>query len=75
MIRLFIIFTIVFILIVLIRELRKYFARDRKEQELKDTFIEGDLIDIELEIAEEKARQADVRSEMKELNSNNNKGS
>jgi hypothetical protein len=58
-----------------VRELRRYFTRDQKEQELRETFIEGELVDIELEIAEEKARQDDVRSELDELDSekNNNK--
>jgi hypothetical protein len=55
-----------------VRGLKKYFMRDQKEEELRETFIEGDLVDIELEIAEEKARQKDVRSEMDELRSENN---
>jgi hypothetical protein len=56
---------------VFVRELRKYFARDKKEQELHETFIEGDLVDIELEITEEKLRQKDVRSETDELKTEN----
>jgi len=67
MIRLLILFTTVFLLVVFVRELRKYFSRDKKERELRDTFIEGDLVDIELEIAEEKERQKSVRSEVDEL--------
>jgi hypothetical protein len=55
-----------------VRELRRYFTRDKKEQELRETFIEGELVDIELEIAEEKARQDDVRSELDELDSEKN---
>lgn len=79
MVRLFILLTLVFLLTLFVRELRKYFTRDQKEKELRETFIEGDLVDIELEIAEEKARQEDVRSETDELKSekttikNNNK--
>jgi hypothetical protein len=55
-----------------VRELRRYLTRDKKEEELRETFIEGDLVDIELEIAEEKARQENVRSEMNEIKSENN---
>lgn len=75
MFRLFILLTLVFFLFMFVRELRRYFARDQKEQELRETFIEGDLVDIELEIAEEKVRQEGVRSEVHELKSekNNNK--
>lgn len=72
MFRLFILLTIVFILVLFVRELRKYFTRDKKEQELRQTFIEGDLVDIELEITEEKLRQKEVRSETDELKSENN---
>lgn len=54
-------------LVVFIRELRKYFARDQKEKELDETLIEGDVVDIERDIAEEKARQEDVRTETDEL--------
>lgn len=71
MIRLFILFTLIFLLVVFVRELRKYFARDTKEEELRDTFIKGDLADIELEIAEEKARQEEVRIATDELKSEN----
>jgi hypothetical protein len=77
MVRLFILLTLVFLLVLFVRELRKYFTRDKKEEELRDTFIEGDLADIELEIAEEKVRQENVRTEMDGLKSegsnNNNK--
>lgn len=71
MIRLFILLITVFLLAIFVRELRKYFSRDKKEQELHETFIEGDLVDIELEIAEEKLRQKDIRSELGELESEN----
>lgn len=75
MLRIFILLTLIFFLFMFVRELRRYFTRDQKEQELRETFIEGELVDIELEIAEEKARQDDVRSELDELDSekNNNK--
>ncbi|MBL4671731.1 MAG: hypothetical protein JKX81_05685 [Arenicella sp.] len=75
MLRLFILLTLVFFLAMFVRELRRYFTRDQKEEELRETFIEGDLVDIELEIAEEKARQEDVRSEMDELKSKKNNNS
>lgn len=67
--RLFILIVLVFLLVLFVLELRKYFTRDQKEEELRDTIIEGDLADIELEIAEEKARQKDVRKETDELKS------
>jgi hypothetical protein len=69
MFRLFILLTLIFLAALLVRELRRYFTRDQKEDELRETFIEGDLVDIELEIAEEKARQQSVRSETDELKS------
>jgi hypothetical protein len=72
MLRLFILLTLIFFLFMFVRELRRYFTRDKKEQELRETFIEGELVDIELEIAEEKARQDDVRSELDELDSEKN---
>lgn len=72
MLRLFILLTLIFFLFMFVRELRRYFTRDQKEQELRETFIEGGLVDIELEIAEEKARQDDVRSELDELDSEKN---
>ena len=72
MFRLFILLTLIFLAALLVRELRKYFTRDQKEEELRETFIEGDLVDIELEIAEEKARQKNVRSETDELKSESN---
>lgn len=72
MLRLFILLTLIFFLFMFVRELRRYFTRDKKEQELRETFIEGGLVDIELEIAEEKARQDDVRSELDELDSEKN---
>lgn len=71
MFRLFIVLTLMFLAFLLVRELKRYFTRDQKEEELRETFIEGDLVDIELEIAEEKARQEDVRSETDELKSEN----
>ncbi len=73
MVKLFILLTLIFLLFVFIRQLRKYFTRDDKEEELRDTFIEGDLADIELEIAEEKARQEDVRAATNELKPENHK--
>lgn len=73
MVRLFIVLALVFVFTLLVRELKRYFARDKKEEELRETFIQGDLVDIEFEIAEEKARQECVRSEIKGLKSVNNK--
>ena len=72
MFKLFILITLVFISILIVRELRKYSTRYQKEEELRDIFIKGDLTDIELEIAEEKTRQEDVRAAMNDLKSENN---
>jgi hypothetical protein len=72
MVKLLILLTLVFISVLFVRELKKYFTRDKKEQELRDTFIEGDLADIELEIAAEKVRQEDVRAATHELKAENN---
>jgi hypothetical protein len=71
-IKLFIVITLFFLSFLIVRELRKYFTRDQKKEELRDTFIKGDLTDIELEITEEKARQQDVRAAMNDLKSENN---
>ncbi|MFT7389584.1 MAG: hypothetical protein ACI8VC_002853 [Candidatus Endobugula sp.] len=71
MVRLFILLTLLFLMFLIVRELKKYFTRDQKEEELRDTFIEGDLADIELEITEEKSRQESVRTETDELRSEN----
>lgn len=73
MIRLMLILTLVFILLAFIWELRRYLRRDAKLEELKDTVIEGDIIDLEKEIATERGRQEDVFSEIKDINSRSNK--
>lgn len=70
MARLLIMLALIFILALFIRELKRYFIRDQKEETLKDTFIEGDLVDLEYDIAEEKARQEKVRLNTQELKKN-----
>ena len=56
-------------------QLMKYLNRDKKLEELEAVRLESDLIDIDKEIAEEKAHQHGVSSEIEEINSqaNNNK--
>lgn len=71
MFKLFILLTLIFLLILFVRELKRYLTTEKKEEELRKTFTEGDLVDIELEIAEEKSRQEKVRSKMNELKSKN----
>ncbi|MFQ3324782.1 MAG: preprotein translocase subunit YajC [Pseudomonadales bacterium] len=54
MFKLFILIMLFFLSVLIVRELRKYFTRDQKEEKLRDTLIKGDLVDIELEITGEK---------------------
>lgn len=68
MFRLLLVFAIVVLLVAFVRQLRNYLARDRKIDELRSVELEGDLVDIDLEIAHEKARQKDVTQEIDETN-------
>lgn len=47
-------------------------TRDKKLEELRGIELEGDLVDIDKEIAEEKSRQQDVVSEIQDIDSQNN---
>ena len=73
MIRLILLCTLCFLLIVFIRELRRYFARDSKNEELSDVIIEGELVDIDKKIASVKARNRTVKSEIDDFNENEEK--
>ncbi|MFT5612276.1 MAG: hypothetical protein ACI9LU_002786 [Polaribacter sp.] len=68
MFRLLIVFAIVVLLVAFVRQLKNYLARDRKIDELRNVELQGDLVDIDLEIAHEKARQKDVNTEIDETN-------
>jgi len=73
MIRLILLCALCFILFVFIREIRRYFARETKNEELTDVIIEGELVDIDKKIASVKARNQTVKSELDELNENEEK--
>ena len=73
MIRLILLCTLCYLLIVFIRELRRYFARESKNEELSDVIIEGELVDIDKKIASVKARNRTVKSEINDINENEEK--
>ncbi|MBQ0712166.1 MAG: hypothetical protein KBT53_04325 [Porticoccus sp.] len=72
MIRLLLLLAVIFLLVMFIWRLKDYLTRDNKVDELREVKLEGDLIDIDKEIAEEKLRQQDVSSEINDINSKNN---
>ena len=69
MIRLFLLVVVATLLWLLIVEAKRYMARDRKLEEYKDTIVDGELADIELDIATEKVRQKDVYNKVKDIKS------
>lgn len=75
MIRLLLVLGAIFLLVMFLWRLKDYLTRDNKVDELREVKLEGDLIDIDKEIAEEKLRQQGVSSEINDINSKNNKGS
>ena len=74
MIRLFLLIAVVVLLVLVGREARRYFVRDRKLEEYKDTVIDGEIADIELDIAMEEHRKNGVKQATNDINSNNKKG-
>lgn len=68
MIRLFLLLTIILVLILFVLELKKYLTRDTKLEEFREVKIHGDVIDINNDIAVEKARQKDVNAKTKKIN-------
>lgn len=64
MIKLFLISALIFLLVAFVMQLRKYLARNDKADELKELKLQGDLIDIDKAIAEERARQQAVTEEI-----------
>lgn len=69
MIRLLLLLAVIFLLVMFIWRLKDYLTRDNKVDELREVKLEGDLIDIDKEIAEEKLRQQDVSSEINDIKS------
>ena len=69
MIRLFLLLTIILVLIIFVFELKKYLTRDIKLEEFREVKIHGDVIDINKDIAVEKARQKEVNAKTKKINS------
>jgi hypothetical protein len=75
MIRLLLLLGAIFLLVMFLWRLKDYLSRDNKVDELREVKLEGDLIDSDKELAEEKLRQQGVTSEINDINSKNNKGS
>lgn len=73
MMRLFLLLAVIFLLGIFIWLLKNYLARDKKIDELRKVELESDLMDIDRDIAKEKAHQQNVSSEIDELNSVINK--
>ena len=71
MARLFLLLVIIFLLVVFIWQLKNYLTRESKEDELREARLEGNLIDIDKEIAQEKVRQKEVSSEIENMRSTN----
>lgn len=71
MLRLFIVISIICLILIFIQQLKAYMARDKKIQELNETKLKGELIDIDKQIAEETSRQHEVSSEIEEIQSEN----
>ena len=70
MIRLFLLLIIISLVGAVVRELKKYFTRDEKIDELHGVIIEGEVVDIDMEIAKEKARQNRINSNIVDIRSN-----
>ena len=73
MTRLFLVLGIILLLTAFIWMLKNHLARDNKIDELRKVELESDLMDMDKDIAKEKAHQQNVSSEIEELNSANNK--
>ena len=69
MFRLFLLLVIILLLVVFVTQLKNYLTRENKVNELRGIELDGDLIDIDKDIAEEKSRQQDVASEITNINS------
>lgn len=69
MIRILIILGILFLLGVFIHQLRNHLARDKKREELEESRLKTDMMDIDKEIAKEDALQKDIAEEIDEIKS------
>ncbi len=69
MLRLFIVISFICLILIFIKQLKAYMARDTKLQELEDTKLKSELIDIDKKIAEEQSRQKQVSSEIENIKS------
>lgn len=69
MIRILIILGILFLLGVFIHQLRSHLARDKKREELEESRLKTDMMDIDKEIAKEDALQKDIAEEIDEIKS------
>ncbi len=70
MMRLFLLLAIILLAIVFIRQLKKHLTRDKKLDELREVKLNGDLLDIDKEIATEKSKQQTVSSEIEDIKQN-----
>jgi uncharacterized membrane protein YhiD involved in acid resistance len=69
MIRIVLITTVIVLLVIFLRQLRFYLARDRKIDELKATRLKTHMKDIDKEIVKETQRQKDIDAEIDHLTS------
>lgn len=69
MIRIVLITTVIVLLVIFLRQLRFYLARDRKIDELKETRLKTHMKDIDKEIVKETQRQKDIDAEIDNLTS------
>ena len=67
--KLFLLIVLISLIPAFVWQLKRHLARDNKLEELDVVKLESDLIEIDKEIAEEKAYQQDVSSEIEEINS------
>ncbi len=70
MMRLFLLLAIILLAIVFIRQLKNHLTRDKKLDELREVKLNGDLLDIDKEIATEKSKQQTVSSEIEDIKQN-----
>lgn len=73
MIKLFLVVTIIVLVVAFVWQLKRHFIRDKKESELDDVLLDGDLLDIEKDIIEERARQKSVSESIDELKNKSGK--
>lgn len=72
MIRILIILGILFLLGLFLHQLRNHLARDKKREELEDSRLKTDMMDIDKEIAKENALQKDIAEEIDDIKSQKN---